>query len=98
MSWCARVRLIPFKRYDKGTLGYLEKDETDALLAAPHLKTAQGQRDHAVLLFLYNSGARASEAVAVTKEDLTWDSTRAGSVKLRAKDARCASVRSGRAR
>ena len=85
VNWCARVRLVPFKRCDKGALGYLEKDEMDALLAAPDLKNEQGRRDHAVLLFLYNSGARASEAVAVTKEDLTWDSTRAGSVKLKGK-------------
>lgn len=34
----------------------------DALLAAPDQSTAQGRRDHALLLFLYNSGARADEA------------------------------------
>jgi len=34
----------------------------DALLAAPDRKTAQGQRDYAVILFLYNTGARADEA------------------------------------
>jgi hypothetical protein len=33
----------------------------DALLAAPDCRTAQGRREHALLLFLYNSGARASQ-------------------------------------
>ena len=42
----------------------------DALLAAPDLSTAQGRRDHAVLLFLYNTGARADEAAQVRIGDL----------------------------
>lgn len=85
VSWCGHIRLVPFKRHDKGTLPYLEKDEIDALLAAPDRRTEQGRRDYAILLFLYNSGARASEAVAVSKEDLQWDPTGAGSVKLNGK-------------
>jgi site-specific recombinase XerD len=32
--------------------------------------TEQGRRDHAILLFLYITGARASEAAAVTIHDL----------------------------
>jgi integrase/recombinase XerD len=34
----------------------------DALLAAPDRNTALGRRDYTLLLFLYNSGARISEA------------------------------------
>lgn len=85
VSWCGHIRLVPFKRHDKGTVPYLEKDEMDALLAAPDRKTLLGRRDYAVLLFLYNSGARASEAAAVTKESLQFDSTGVGSVKLNGK-------------
>jgi integrase/recombinase XerD len=36
-------------------------------------------------LFLYNSGARATEAAHVAIEDLTWDSTGTGSVKIQGK-------------
>lgn len=36
----------------------------DALLDAPDRTTEQGRRDHGVLLFLYNTGTRASEAAA----------------------------------
>jgi site-specific recombinase XerD len=38
-----------------------------------------------LLLFLYNSGARATEAAQVMIEDLTWDSTGTGSAKIRGK-------------
>ena len=50
---------------------YLEKPEMDALLATPDMTTAQGRRDHALLLFLYNAGARADEAAQVRIGDLT---------------------------
>ena len=42
----------------------------DALLAAPDQTTEQGRRDHAVLLFLYNTGARADEVAHVQIGDL----------------------------
>jgi site-specific recombinase XerD len=64
---------------------YLEKEEIDALLEVPNRSGKLGQRDYALLLFLYNSGARASEAVRVAIEDLTWDSTGTGSVKIHGK-------------
>jgi site-specific recombinase XerD len=34
----------------------------DALLASPNRSSPQGRRDYALLLFLYNTGARADEA------------------------------------
>ena len=42
----------------------------DALLSAPDQSTDQGCRDHALLLFLYNTGARADEAAQVKIADL----------------------------
>jgi integrase/recombinase XerD len=42
----------------------------DALLAAPDRGTTQGRRDYAVLLFLYNTGARADEVAHVRIADL----------------------------
>jgi site-specific recombinase XerD len=42
-------------------LAYREKDAMEAVLAAPDRRTTQGQRDYAVRLLLYNTGARASE-------------------------------------
>ncbi len=51
-------------------MSYLDKHEMDALLNAPNHESSQGPRDHALLLFLYNSGARASEVAQLTIADL----------------------------
>jgi site-specific recombinase XerD len=42
----------------------------DALLNAPDQETDQGRRDHALLLFLYNTGTRADEAAQTKILDL----------------------------
>jgi integrase/recombinase XerD len=65
LPWCGEIRAVPFKRASKNPLIYLEKSEMDALLDSPDQSTKQGQRDRALLLFLYNSGARATEAAGV---------------------------------
>jgi site-specific recombinase XerD len=70
IAWCGTIRDIMFKKAPQSVIAYLEKDEMDALLAAPDQMTAQGQRDYAMLLFLYNTGARASEAINVAVADL----------------------------
>src|SRR4051812_35008342 len=70
IAWSGQIRAIPFKKTMQAVVPYLEKAEIDALLAAPDRRTMQGQRDHALLLFLYNTGARASEAAQVTVADL----------------------------
>ena len=72
VEWCGQVRAVPFKKAPQALVTYLEKAEMDALLAAPDLTTAQGRRDHALLLFLYNTGARADEAAHVRIGDLNW--------------------------
>jgi integrase/recombinase XerD len=75
VRWCGEVCAIPIKRAPKPLVTYLEKGEMDALLAAPDVNTAQGLRDHAVLLFLYNTGARADEAAHVAIGDLHLPAT-----------------------
>lgn len=68
--WCGHICTIPFKKGPRTTVTYLEKMEMDAILDAPDRHTVQGQRDHAVLLFLYNTGARADEAAQALIDDL----------------------------
>jgi integrase/recombinase XerD len=70
IEWCGNIRAIPFKRTSKTSIIYLEKSEMDALLAAPNRNTAQGRRDYVLLLFLYNTGARADEAAQLNIGDL----------------------------
>jgi integrase/recombinase XerD len=68
-----RVMAIPVKRSDKRLIGYLSRDEVKALLAAPDRTAWSGRRDHALLLTLYNSGARVSEVTALRREQVRLD-------------------------
>lgn len=81
--WCGHVRAIPFKKTTKAAMSYLDKPEMDALLSAPDTSTKQGFRDYAILLFLYNTGARAHEAANITIEDFDLDHSL--SVKIKGK-------------
>ena len=73
IDWCAQVRCVPYKKGTHAMVPYLDKPEIDALLACPDRRTAQGRRDYALLLFLYNSGARADEAAQLVVGDLDLD-------------------------
>ncbi|NTU62883.1 MAG: tyrosine-type recombinase/integrase [Chloroflexi bacterium] len=75
VAWCAELRAIPFRRTATSTLTYLDKPEMDALLAAPNLSRSLGRRDYALLLFLYNTGARADEAAHLRVGDIAWSSS-----------------------
>lgn len=86
VAWCSEIRGIPFKKTSKTTMTYLEKPEMNALLSAPDRRTEQGQRDYALMLFLYNSGARADEAAHITIGDL--DLGRSPSVKINGKGSK----------
>ena len=70
LAWCMEIRSIPFKKAAKTVIGYLEKAELDALLRTPDRRTVLGARNHALLLFLYNSGARADEAARLAVSNL----------------------------
>ncbi len=70
VEWCRQVHLIPTKKVKPPLITYLEKSEMDVLLNAPDQKTAQGRRDYILLLFLYNTGARADEAAQIRIGDL----------------------------
>ena len=63
---------IPGKRVDKKLIGYLPRPEVEALLAAPDRSTWGGRRDYALLLTLYNSGARVSEVTTLKREQICF--------------------------
>ena len=88
LGWSAQLRAVEFKRSARVAVGYLDKPEIDALLAAPDRTTSIGCRDHVLLLFLYNSGARADEAAQLNIGDLslhTGGSRTLSSVRLQGK-------------
>jgi integrase/recombinase XerD len=72
VEWCAQIRMVPRNKGVTASVTYLEKSEVDALLGAPDQSSSQGARDHALLLFLYNSGARVSEAASLRIGDIDW--------------------------
>lgn len=70
IEWCRQIQMIPFKKTKRTLITYLEKSEMDALLNSPNQQTEQGKRDYILLLFLYNTGARADEVAQLIIENL----------------------------
>jgi site-specific recombinase XerD len=70
-----RILAIPVKRIDRRLVGYLTRPEVEAILAAPDRTQRTGRRDHALLVTLYNSGARVSEIVALRRGDVEFGAT-----------------------
>lgn len=56
-----RVLDIPVKRFERPVLGFLTREEVEAILDAPDRATWSGRRDAVLLATLYNTGARVSE-------------------------------------
>lgn len=67
---CQRIRAVPLKRTEHKMVAYLEETEMQALLDAVDADSRCGVRDKALLLLLYNTGARASEMVSLKVPDL----------------------------
>ena len=65
-----RVLAIPSKRFTRKQVGFLNREEVDALLAAPDRKGWSGRRDHAFILTAVQTGLRVSEMTGLKKEDL----------------------------
>lgn len=67
---CQRLLAVPFKRARTRVVEYLEADEVRALLDAPDRTEADGRRDRALLLVMFNTGARVQEIVDLRPCDL----------------------------
>ena len=70
---CRRVFDIPIKKVVSNTMIYLERDEMKALLDVPRSSERFGLRDSALLTLMYNTGARASEAVGLNIKDVRFE-------------------------
>lgn len=70
-----QVMAIPVKRYETKLIGSLSREEIDALLATPDRSTWSGRRDYALLLTMYNTGARVSEMTSLRREQIHLGST-----------------------
>lgn len=70
LELCQRILAVPFKRARPRIVEYLEATEVAALLDAPDRATSDGRRDHALLLTLFNTGARVQEILDLRPADL----------------------------
>jgi integrase/recombinase XerD len=70
VGMATRILAIPVKRTDRRLIHSLTRDEVDALLAAPDQSRWRGRRDSALMLTLYNTGARVSEITALHREHI----------------------------
>ena len=73
VAWCGHIRAIPSKKAMPQPISWLTRDEVEAMLEVPDRGTMRGRTEHALLRFLYNTGARVSEAVQLTVGDLQID-------------------------
>ena len=67
---CAAVLRIPTKKGPRTDPEYLDSEEVEAILCQPDRSTPEGQRDHALLAFLYNTGARIQEALSLCPSNI----------------------------
>jgi len=73
IAQCAEILTVPVKRAPVPAPCYLEPMEVEAILAQPDRSTLEGVRDHALLSFLYNSGARIQEALDLCPEAIRFE-------------------------
>ena len=66
---------IPMKRFDRPVLGFLSRQEMQAIIEAPDPRTWAGQRDRALFSLMYNTGARVSEVTGLHVGDVVIDGT-----------------------
>lgn len=70
LETCQRVAAIPMKRAAPAETHFLERDEMQGLLRHLPRSGRHALRDRALILFLYNTGARASEVAEVRVANL----------------------------
>ena len=70
LEQCQRILGIPFKRSRSRTVEYLELEEIHAILSAINCSKPTGRRDYAMIVTMFNTGARVHEAVDIRANDL----------------------------
>jgi site-specific recombinase XerD len=83
LALAQRILSIPFKRTTLREIQHLELSEIQAILGGIDRSVRSGRRDHVLLSFMFNTGARVSEVVGVQACDLRLESP--SSVCLRGK-------------
>ena len=74
IAQCAEIARIPVKKRSRPAMCYMDAEEIAAILREPDRLSLEGQRDHALLAFLYNTGARIQEALDVCPQAIRFES------------------------
>jgi site-specific recombinase XerD len=74
IAQCTEITRIPVKKRSRPAMCYMDAEEIAAILRQPDRSNAEGQRDHALLAFLYNTGARIQEALDVCPRAIRFES------------------------
>ena len=74
IAQCAEIAHIPVKKRSRPAMCYMDAEEIAAVLREPNRSSLEGQRDHALLAFLYNTGARIQEALDVCPRAIRFES------------------------
>ncbi len=70
IGWCGHIRALQSKKSTPQQITWLTLQEINALLEVPDRSTVRGRNEYALLLFLYKTGARVSEAIQLRVGDL----------------------------
>lgn len=77
------VLSIPMKKFERYVVDFLTREEINAILCSPNIKTWSGARDQVMFNLLYNTGARIFEVINLKLSDI--DLTEKSIVKLHGK-------------
>jgi site-specific recombinase XerD len=83
IAQCTEIARIPVKKRSQPAMCYMDAEEIAAILREPDRSSLEGQRDHALLSFLYNTGARIQEALDACPRAIRFESP--AQVELRGK-------------
>lgn len=70
---CQRILGVPFKRAQARPVEYLEYEEIEAILGTIDRSATDGRRDYALLVTMFNTGARVQELLDLRVSDLQLD-------------------------
>ena len=74
LSVIEQALAVPMKRFERKMVGFLTREQMLAVIDVP-TTTWLGQRDHLLLMLMFNTGARVSEIIGVRVADVVLGTT-----------------------
>ncbi len=77
-----KILNIPYKKSEQKIVEYLSVEALETFLAQPNLNSKKGRRDLAILVTLYDTGARVSELINLKVKDIDFENSNNATVQL----------------